>query len=193
MTPEPINSSAKSSSVNTSAMNFFTAAEPFDSMRTLTELRLPDGRLLHIPTALLIDQSLAKAPQPASTSPLTAGEEEPTTVPIIEEHLNVGKRSVVTGTVRLEKHVGVYEEALDIPLAVRSFEVERIVLNKPVDTAPAIRQEGETTVYPLIEEQLVLTKQLILREELRVTRRDTEVRDTRTISLRRESIEVTRT
>ena len=65
--------------------------------------------------------------------------------------------------------------------------------HQPVDAPPPVRQEGDTTVYSLVEEQLVLTKQLVLREELHVTRRDTERRDNRTVTLQRETIEVTRT
>ena len=186
VTPELLDSTSAPSSANR-----FTATEAFDSTRPATELRLPDGRLLRVPTALLLEQfSVAN---PLNTDPqVVLDEDVPTAIPVIEEQLHVGKRSVITGTVRLEKHVGVYEEALDIPLAVRSFDVERVVLNQPVEAAPPVRQEGNTTVYPLVEEQLVLTKQLIVREELRVTRRDTERRDTRTVSLHRESIEVTR-
>ena len=168
------------------------ATQIFDSTRPQTELRFPDGRLLLVPTALLLQQlSVADTPT-VSDAHLTLTENESVSIPVIEEQLQVGKRTVVTGTVRLEKHIGIYEEALDIPLAVRSFDVERRVLNEPVDAPPPVRQEGDTTIYPLVEEQLILTKQLILREELRITRRDTERQDTRTVSLRRESVEVTR-
>ena len=185
MTPELLNSTSAPSGANR-----FTATEAFDSTRPATELRLPDGRLLRVPTALLLEQFSVAAS--LDTDPQVVLEDEPIVIPVVEEQLHVGKRSVVTGTVRLDKHIGVYEEALDIPLAVRSFDVERVVLNQPVEAAPPVRQEGDTTVYPLVEEQLILTKQLIVREELRVTRRDTERRDTRTISLQRETIEVTR-
>ena len=186
MTPELLDSTSAPSGANR-----FTATEAFDSTRPATELRLPDGRLLRVPTALLLEQ-FSVAESMNTDQQVVLDEDEPIAIPVLEEQLHVGKRSVVTGTVRLDKHVGVYEEALDIPLAVRSFDVERVVLNQPVETAPPVRQEGDTTVYPLVEEQLVLTKQLIVREELRVTRRDTERRDTRTVSLHRESIEVTR-
>ena len=172
--------------------NSVVAAEVFDSTRPNTELRFPDGRVLLMPTALLLQQLAAADAAVASDEHLPLTENESVSIPVIEEQLQVGKRTVVTGTVRLEKHVGVYEEALDVPLAVRSFDVERRVLNEQVDAPPPVRQEGETTIYPLVEEQLILTKQLVLREELRVTRRDTERQDTRTVSLRRESIEVTR-
>lgn len=175
-----------------SPVNHVTATEAFDSARPTTELRFPDGSLLRVPTTMLLEHFAASDALEIKESHLALTENESVAIPVIEEKLQVGKRTVVTGTVRLEKHVGVYEEALDIPLAVRSFDIERVICNQPVDAPPPVRQEGDTTIYPLVEEQLVLTKQLILREELRVTRRDTERRDTRTVSLHRESVEVTR-
>ncbi len=125
----------------------------------------------------------------------TEGQVDPGTmvIPIVEERLEVGKRTVVSGKVLLEKHVHAYDEQLDVPLAVRTFDIERVVLNQPIEKSPEVREEGETTIYPIVEEQLVLTTQLVLKEELRVTRRDTERRDTRTVTLKRESITVTRT
>lgn len=115
------------------------------------------------------------------------------TVPLVEERLEVGTRTVKTGVVTLRKRVEEYQETLDVPLAARAFDVERVVLNRPVDKAPEVRVEGDTTIYSLVEEQLVITRQLILKEEVRVTRRDTERRDTRTVTLTREHLDVTRT
>ena len=94
---------------------------------------------------------------------------------------------------RLEKHVHEYQETLDEQLLVRTFDIERVRLQQVVDVAPPVRQEGDTTIYPIVEERLVLTKELVLREELRVTRRNTEQRDTRVVSLKRESVTVART
>jgi stress response protein YsnF len=94
--------------------------------------------------------------------------------------------------VRLQKTVENYDQALDEPLAVRTYDIERVIFNRPVDSAPPTRQEGDTTVYSLVEEQLVLTKQLVLKEELRVTQRDAERRDTQVVTLRRERFEVER-
>ncbi|MEO5727367.1 MAG: DUF2382 domain-containing protein, partial [Byssovorax sp.] len=54
------------------------------------------------------------------------------------------------------------------------------------------RIEGDTTVIPLFEEQLVLQKRLLLREEVRVTRRRTERRDAQVVTVRREEVIVER-
>ncbi len=85
-----------------------------------------------------------------------------------------------------------YQEALNEPLLSTTYEVERVMKNTPVEVAPDIRHEGNVTIYPVMEEQLVLTKQLILKEEVRVTQRDIEHRDTQVVTLRREQIAIER-
>jgi len=222
--------------------NVLTASGALDANRAQTELRLPDGQILHLSTASLLRQAeeqralreeervqaepervqaeperVQAGPERARAWPMrvqgeaeraeaeperaradervreTSAGAEAIAIPIIEEQLEVSKRTVVTGKVRLERQDQEYHETLDVPLAVRTFEVERVVLNQAVAAPPGIRQEGNTTIYPLVEERLVITKELILREEIRVTRRDTERRDTRTVTLKRERLNVTRT
>ena len=167
--------------------NVLTVAGNLNFERRETELHLADGRVILIPTSLLAQNQ----PQSASLA-VDLVQDGSVLIPLIEEQLVVGKQTVQTAKVRLQKTVQLYEEALNEPLAVRTYDIERIVLNRPVDTAPAVREEGLTTIYPLVEEQLVLTKQLILKEEVRVTRRDTERRDTQVVSLRREHLLVER-
>ena len=137
--------------------------------------------------------SAPTSPPPTSPRPKPRCPKAPRQViPLIEEQLLVGKQTVETGKVRLIKSVQEHQQALDEPLAVRTFDIERIILNHPVDAAPGIRHEGEVTIYPVVEEQLVLTKQLILREEIRVTQRDTERRDNQVVTLRREHLLIER-
>ncbi len=181
-------------------VNILSVSGNLDLARTYTELRLSDGQVLRLPTALLLQRSAPTAGlletgdgARSNLANVAATQIDETVIPLIEEHLTVGKRTVTTGTVRLEKSVQEYQQQLDEPLAVRTFDVERIILNHPVDTAPEVRQDGDTTIYPLVEEQLVLTKQLILKEEVRVTRRETERRDTQVVTLRREHLDIERT
>lgn len=174
--------------------NLLTATGTFDRALALTELHLPDGRVVRLPTALLQGSEVSASLRSGALDdmPLEARLEEQVVIPLVEEQLEVGKRNVVTGIVRLHKTVQEFQTALDEPLAVRSFDVERVILNQPIEAAPHVRYEGDTTIYPLVEEQLILTKQLILKEEIRVTQRDTERRDTRTVILRREHLVVER-
>ena len=167
--------------------NVLTVSGELDPAHSYTELRLASGETLCLPTALLLQRSVDS--RKPSLDPL---EDSEISIPVIEESLEVSKRVVETGKVRLHKTVQEYPAALNETLAVRTFDVERVVLNQPVERAPQVRHEGDTTIYSVVEEQLVLTKQLILREEVRVTQRDTERTDTQVVMLRREQLDVER-
>ena len=114
-------------------------------------------------------------------------------VPVVAEEVSVGKRRVETGTVRVRKTVRTTERVVDEPLTREEVVVEQVAINREIDEAVGPRQEGDTLIVPLLEEVLVVRKQLILREEVRITRRKVEHRAPETVSLRVEEATVERT
>jgi stress response protein YsnF len=58
--------------------------------------------------------------------------------------------------------------------------------------APQTRYEGETLVVPVLEEVLVVQKQLLLKEEIRITRHRKPVRMPQNVLLRSEQVTVER-
>ena len=172
---------------NHDCSNIFLADGSFELSQALTELRLADGRTFCIPTALL-SKSVINPPLAEGSDDIDSA----MIISIVEESLDVSKRTVATGKVRLEKMVQAYDVTFDESLAVSTWNVERVPMNLPVDVTPEVRQEGNTTIYPLLEERLILTKQLILKEELPVTRQDSERRDNQVVTLRREHVSVER-
>ncbi len=179
---------------STDEKNIATLIGDLDASLPFTELVLPNGRRVRVETLLLLGEAseevMVEPTLQAGSRDFIAGTAE--AIPLIEEKLTVGKRTVETGKVRLIKTVDEYQEQLNEPLAVRSFEVERVILNKTVEEVPEVRHEGETTVYSVVEEQLILTKRLVLKEEVRVTLRETERVDTQVVTLRREHLAVER-
>ena len=111
-------------------------------------------------------------------------------VPVVEETAVVYKERVVTDRVRLNKQVHEDQEVLDIPVRTETLEVERVPVGRFVEAAPAIWTEGDTTVYPVVEEVLVVEKRLRLVEEVRVTQRQATRRVREEVVLRREEITV---
>ena len=111
-------------------------------------------------------------------------------VPVVEETAVVYKERVVTDRVRLHKQVHEEQEVLDIPVQTESLEVERVPVGRWIDAPAAIRQEGDTTVYPVVEEVLVVEKRLRLVEEVRVTQRQATRHVREEVVLRREEITV---
>jgi stress response protein YsnF len=121
-----------------------------------------------------------------------SNERESATIPVVEERLTVAKRETVTGVVRLTKHVHEEEQVVDEPLESVEIDVERVKLDRWVDGPVAVRQEGDTTIYPVLEEVAVIETRLKLVEEVRVTRRQVARRASDRIPVRREEITVER-
>jgi uncharacterized protein (TIGR02271 family) len=113
-------------------------------------------------------------------------------VPVMEEELRVGKRVVETGRVRVTKHVHEREEIVDEPLMREEYDVERVPIDEFVDEPVGPRHEGETLIVPVLEEVLVVEKRLVVREELRITRRMTEERRPQRVKLLSEEVSVER-
>jgi len=113
-------------------------------------------------------------------------------IPVAAERVVVGKRLVETGGVRITKTVSEREEAVDVPLLNDHVEVERVAVNRVLETAPEVRREGETLIVPILEEVLVVEKRLMLREELHIRMRREEVHQPQQVILRREDVQVER-
>jgi uncharacterized protein (TIGR02271 family) len=114
-------------------------------------------------------------------------------IPIVEEVLDVQKRQVETGGVRVRKTVHEREQQIDEHVWQEEVGVEHRVINRTVDgPAPTVRTEGDVLIVPVLEEVLVVTKQLMLREELRLTKRRTAAHTSRTVTLRREEAKIER-
>lgn len=126
------------------------------------------------------------------TGPETAGPETQT-VTAVEEQLEVHAREVQTGRVHIAKRVVERQETVDLPLEREEVEIRRVPVNRPVEAAVPVRQEGDVTIVSVLEEVLVLSKQLVLKEELHISLRRSEARAPQQVTLRSEEVEVTRT
>lgn len=96
---------------------------------------------------------------------------EDVVVPVLKEELEVHKELRKTGTVRILKTVRELEEAVHESLLSEAVDIQRVPMDQIVDSPPQIRTEGEVTVIPVFKEELLITKQLRLVEELRITKR----------------------
>jgi uncharacterized protein (TIGR02271 family) len=162
-------------------------------------VRLENGQHLPVPARHLVPQSdgtfffngslaahLSAAQGSSAPARPPEGEHTSVVMPLIAEELEVGKRQVETGKVRITKKIHEREEIIDEPLLAEQVTVERVPVNKVVDGPVPIRQEGDTMVISLLEEVLVVEKRLVLKEELRITRRRVETHKPQRVILRTE-------
>lgn len=120
------------------------------------------------------------------------GASEERVVPVIEEELVAGTRPVKTGSVRVEKHVERRIRRVDLPLLKEAVEVKRVPVNRVVNEPPAIRRLGDTIIVPVVEEQVTITRRLVLKEEVHIQRRRSRERVVKDIPVERERAVVRR-
>jgi uncharacterized protein (TIGR02271 family) len=119
-------------------------------------------------------------------------ENEKMVIPVIQEEIIIEKQVVETGRVRISKRISEHEELVDVPLLAEEVSVERVPMNLFVEARPPVRQEGDTMIIPVVREQVIVQKRLLLVEELRVRKELVERHEPQTVNLRKEEVEVKR-
>ena len=113
-------------------------------------------------------------------------------VPIIAEQLEVQKRKVEAGGVRIPKTVHEREEVVDEPLMREEVQVRRVPVGRVVDGPVPVRHVGNTMIVSLLEEVLVVEKRLMLKEELHITKEQVESYRPQGVRLRTEEAVIER-
>ncbi len=117
---------------------------------------------------------------------------EDTVISVAQETLRVGKRTVERGVVQLKKRVAERQETVVVPLQRERALIERVSVGHVVSEAAPVRYEGDTMIIPLYEEVLVVSKQLVLVEEVRIRTQRSERHEPQPVTLRREEVSVER-
>lgn len=121
-------------------------------------------------------------------STLATGQER--VLPVIEEQLDIRKVATETGAVRVRKIVHEETRTVDMALMREEVNITRVPVNKEVEAKFHSRQEGNTLVIPIFKE--VITRHLMLVEEVRVTTRRIPESSTEEVTLKREEAVVER-
>lgn len=159
---------------------------------SLLQVELESGARITVPSALVhrdpdglyhFQQAFGSASVPP---------EGELVIPLTAEELDVHKRSIERERVRLTSTVSSREEAVDVPLLREELVVERVAVGRVVEAPSEPRQEGATLIVPIYEEVLVVEKRLVLKEEVRITRKRQEQRHREQVPLRREDVRIER-
>jgi len=114
------------------------------------------------------------------------------TLQLLAEELSVAKETRETGRVRISTHTHQRDALIDEDLARERVDIETIPIGRRIDAVPEVRQEGDTTIIPVVEERLIVERRLVLKEEIRVTRVRTTQRHQEKIPLRYQEAVITR-
>jgi uncharacterized protein (TIGR02271 family) len=113
-------------------------------------------------------------------------------VPVVEEELEVDKRQVERGAVRVHKHVTEEQQAVNVPLREEEVVVERHAVHRGVD-ADAIPGDAfeETDIeIPLRGEEVDVSKRAVVREEVEISKQTREHTEQVSDTVRREEVHV---
>jgi len=113
-----------------------------------------------------------------------------TSVPIIEEELQVGKRAVQRGGVRVYSHVVDQPVEQQINLREERVRVERRPANRPVEGGDLSRLRDQTLEVTETVEEPVVSKRATVREEVVVGKDTTERTETIRDNVRRTEVRV---
>ncbi len=117
---------------------------------------------------------------------------ETQTISLAAEAAVVTRRRVEGDLVRVTTSTRTREQAIDETLTHERVEVERVPIGRVVDAVPPVREEGDTTIMPVVEEIVVVERQLVLKEEVRIRRVKVVDRHQETVVLREQEAEITR-
>jgi uncharacterized protein (TIGR02271 family) len=152
-----------------------------------------------VPTHLLIPQPDGSYALPCRLAALEpAGSEhrvhqdEPLVIPVVVEELEVQKRVVETGKVRLTKVVHERETLVDEPLWREHVTITRVPIGRVVEGPVPVREEEDTTILSVVEEVLVVEKRWMLQEEIHIRQERLETHQPQRITLRSEEVQIAR-
>ena len=127
----------------------------------------------------------------ARDQPTPAGED--LVVPLHVENIAVSRRKTETSTVRIATVTRSRDHLVDEALTHERVEVEHVPIGRYVESIPPVREEGDLTIMPVVEEVVVVQRKLLLREEVHVRRVRTTEQHVETVNLREQEVVITRT
>ena len=123
---------------------------------------------------------------------MPSDDKQPVVIPVAREELSVAREVVDTGVVRVQKVVRERVERIDEPMLHDEVDIEHVTINRQVDAPEPPREEGDVLIIPIYEEVVSVQRQWILKEEVRLRRREVQTRHREEVVLREEQALVER-
>lgn len=119
-----------------------------------------------------------------------ASHEEMAAIPLVEERSSIARRQVESGRVQVRIEVEEREERIPVDLASDRLRIERVPKNERIAEIPLVRLEGNTTIIPVVEEEVVVERRLVLVEEIHVQRTSETSTEEVRVKLRSERAQI---
>ena len=123
---------------------------------------------------------------------MASDDKQSVVIPVVREEVSTARHVVETGVVRVRKVVREHVESVDEPMLHDEVDVEHVTINRVVDAPQAPREEGDVLIIPIYEEVVTVHRQWVLKEEVRLRRREVQTRHREEVVLREEQALVER-
>lgn len=114
-------------------------------------------------------------------------------LPLYSEEITVSRRKIEKAIVRVATVTHTREAVVDEQLTHQRVEVEHVAIGRAIKTIPPVREEGDVTIIPVVEEIVVVERRLILKEEVRLRKVRVTEQHLETVVLREQDALITRT
>lgn len=115
---------------------------------------------------------------------------EEKTIPIVEERVSVGVRPVEGRSVTVTTTPVTEDVTVTQPVTSETIEITRIPIGTVVDAVPDTREDGDTTIIPVVEERVVTTVELVLVEEIHLKKTRIVTDKETTVTLRKTGVDI---
>ncbi len=89
---------------------------------------------------------------------------------LLEEQISLVRRRIAGDTIRVSTVTNRVEKHVAEAIVHERVEVEHVAIGRPVDVVPPVREEGDVTIIPVVEEVVFIEKRLIFKEEVHLRR-----------------------
>jgi hypothetical protein len=118
---------------------------------------------------------------------------ETTTIPVVKEDVMIDKRERITGQVTVTTHTDTRTVRVPLNRTDRAYREVRVPVNKVIESVPEARQEDDRYIIPVVREEEVVVKRLVLVEELHLISDVTTTQHTEEVELREQTVFIDRT
>ena len=108
------------------------------------------------------------------------------------ETLNIDKRVVEIGRVRVRRTTTERVDKVKVALARETVEIRRVPIGKRIRKAPRVRETADEIIIPVVEEVLVVERRLMLTAELRIRKVRSTENPVEQVTLRKQKATVDR-
>jgi uncharacterized protein (TIGR02271 family) len=113
-------------------------------------------------------------------------------LPVVEEEVIVRRERRRTGIVAVETGATEAVQHVAVPLIREVVDIQRVPVGREIEAAPGLEEREDRVIIPVVEEEVIVRKRLVLREEIHLIKRRSEEIHEADVPLRKDEVRIER-